>query len=137
MIANLSTEMYWTVMTAGFTAILWIPHVIQRVLEMGIIPGFSDPTHHLPTRAAWAQRAIRAHTNAIENLVVFAVLAVAIQLAGKSTATTALAAEVFFFARVAHYVIYALGLPWLRTIAFIVGFVCQMLLLTTLCGCYG
>lgn len=132
MINGLSPELCWAVLVAAFTSILWIPHVIQRVTEMGIIGGFSDPTHHVPTKAAWAQRAIRAHTNAVENLVVFGVLATAIQISGKGTATTALAAEIFFIARVVHYAIYVLGLPWMRTIAFVVGFICQLTLLRAL-----
>lgn len=131
-IDGLSPEMYWAVLTAGLTAVLWIPHVLQRVVEMGIIKGFSDPTHHIPTHADWAQRAIRAHANAVENLVVFGLLAVAIQMSGKSTPTTALSAEVFFAARVAHYVMYVFAVPWLRTAAFIIGFLCQVKLFLTL-----
>jgi uncharacterized MAPEG superfamily protein len=133
-VSALSSEMLWTVLTAGLTAILWVPHVVQRLIEMGILGGFRDPTHHVSTKGAWAQRSIRAHANAVENLVVFAVLATAIQVSGRGTATTACAAEVFFFARAAHYVIYALGLPWLRVCAFAVGFACQVVLFVTVLG---
>jgi uncharacterized MAPEG superfamily protein len=131
---GLSPEMFWTVLTAGLASVMWMPHVVQRLLEKGIVKGFRDPTHEAPTKAAWAQRAIRAHVNAVENLVVFAVLATAIQLSGKGTAATALAAEFFFFTRAAHYVIYALGLPWLRVCAFLIGFVCQIILFVALMG---
>jgi uncharacterized MAPEG superfamily protein len=41
---------------------------------------------------------------------------------------------VYFFARLAHYVIYTLGLPLLRTVAFFIGFVSQMVLAMTLFG---
>lgn len=125
---KLSPELYWAVLTAGLTAILWVPHVIQRILEMGLVKGFSDPTHHIATKAAWAQRAIRAHTNAIENLVVFGIFALAIQITGKGTDHTSLAAEVFFLSRIVHYVTYVLAIPYARAVSFIVGFVCQVTL---------
>lgn len=40
----------------------------------------------------------------------------------------------FFAARVAHAVIYTFGIPLLRTIAFFIGFVCQILLAGHLLG---
>jgi uncharacterized MAPEG superfamily protein len=130
--AELSPELYWAVLTAGFTALLWAPHVAQRLLEMGLVGGFRDPTHEAPTRAPWAQRSIRAHANAVENLVVFATLAIALQFTGRGTGATAMAAAIYFAARVAHYVIYTLGVPWLRAPMFLVGVGCQMTLLTAI-----
>ena len=71
---------------------------------------------------------MRAHTNAVENLVIFAPLVLALHATGASTPVTAGACTVYFFARLAHYVIYTLGLPLLRTLAFAIGFVAQMVL---------
>ncbi len=137
MTGTLSPELYWTTLAAGLTSIMWIPHVGQRLIEMGLIGAFRDPTHDAPTKAPWAQRSIRAHANAVENLAVFAVLAIAIQLAGCGTPTTAAAAELFFVARAAHYVIYTLAVPWLRAPMFLVGFFCQATLLARLLGWVG
>jgi uncharacterized MAPEG superfamily protein len=132
MTGTLSPELYWTVFAAAWTATLWIPYVLQRMVELGIWETFRDPTHHVPTKAAWAQRAMRAHANAIENLVVFGVLATAIQLSGRGTSLTSLAAEVFFLTRIAHYLLYALAVPWLRTVNFLFGFICQITLFVAL-----
>jgi len=41
----------------------------------------------------------------------------------------------FFFARAAHYTVYALGLPLVRTLLFIVGVGCQILLAGRLLQC--
>lgn len=128
----LTPELHWTVLTAGLTSVLWIPHILQRIVEMGPFAALRDPKHEIATKAPWAQRAIRAHANAVENLVVFAILAVAIQVSGSGTATTASAAALFFATRAAHYVVYALGLPWMRTPMFLIGFGCQMTLLSTI-----
>lgn len=75
-------------------------------------------------------RAKRAVANHIETLVVFTPLllvAVAAQLTGQ---VTALAAQLFFWGRLAHAALYLAGVPYLRTLAAavsIVGIVMLML----------
>ena len=69
----------------------------------------------------WAGRAKRAHLNMIENLVLFAALVLIAAAAGKASALTALGALVFFWARLAYAVIYVIGIPWLRTLAWFVS----------------
>jgi len=75
----------------------------------------------LPDMVGWAGRARRAHLNMIENLVLFAALVLIAAVAGKANATTAMGAMIFFWARLAYAVIYLIGLPWLRTLAWFVG----------------
>lgn len=124
----LSSELYWLVATAVFTSVLWAPHILQRIYEMKPYAAFRDPRHDHATQAPWAQRAIRAHSNAVENLVIVAVLVMAIEMSGAGTQATATAMMVYFYARVAHFAIYVLALPWLRTPMYLVGFACQMVL---------
>lgn len=130
----LSTELYWTVLTAALTSVLWIPYILQRIVELGPIEAFRDPRHEVATKAPWAQRAKNAHANMIENLLVFAIFAVAIQIIGAGNAATAIAAPLFFSARAAHYLVYSLGLPWVRTPLFLIGFGCQITLLVAILG---
>ena len=75
----------------------------------------------LPDMVGWAGRARRAHLNMIENLVLFAALVLIAAVAGKANATTAMGAMIFFWARLAYAVIYLIGIPWLRTLAWFVG----------------
>jgi len=75
----------------------------------------------LPDIVGWGGRARRAHLNMIENLVLFAVLVLIAAVAGKANATTALGAAIFFWARLAYAVIYLIGVPWLRTLAWFVS----------------
>ncbi len=127
-------ELYWAVLTALFTSMLWVPHIIQRIYEMKPYAALRDPRHDEDTKAPWAQQAIRAHTNAIENLVIFATFAVAINALDAGTDLTARAAALFFAARVGHYGVYVMGLPWLRTPLYLLGFACQSVLGLTLLG---
>ncbi len=50
-------------------------------------------------------------------------LVVAIHLAGKANAMTAFWTMSFFWLRLAHAVVYLLGIPYLRTLIFTLGYV--------------
>jgi uncharacterized MAPEG superfamily protein len=50
-----------------------------------------------------------------KSLTIFAALVLVAQVAGKSNATTALGAQLFFWSRLAYAPVYVIGIPWLRT----------------------
>ncbi len=77
----------------------------------------------MPPLTGWAGRAQRAHRNMLESLVLFAILVLVAQVAGKANATTALGAQLFFWGRLAYAAIYVAGIPWLRTGAWAVSIV--------------
>jgi hypothetical protein len=58
-----------------------------------------------------------AHVNAVENLVIFAPLVLTARALGIATAVTAFACALYFWSRLAHVVIYTLGIPVLRTLS--------------------
>lgn len=132
---TLTPELYWLVLTTALTGVLWIPYIINRVMELGPPPMSWYPRPDPPPKAPWAARAVRAHINAVENLVIFAPLALAIHVTSSGTRITATASMIYFLARVAHFVIGVLGVPIpFRTAAFVVGFLAQMALAATLLG---
>ena len=53
---------------------------------------------------------------------------------GRSTQSTVIACAVYFWARLAHVIIYALGIPVLRTLAFAAGFAAQVALVAAVFG---
>jgi uncharacterized MAPEG superfamily protein len=69
----------------------------------------------------FAGRARRAHRNMLESLPLFIALVLIAQIAAKADATTLLGAQLFFWGRVAHWLIYLAGIPWLRTAAWAVS----------------
>ena len=71
-------------------------------------------------------------TNAIENLVVFAALVLIADAANVSNATTVLACQIYFWARLVHLLAYTFAIPWVRTLAFAAGFFCQIALILQL-----
>jgi uncharacterized MAPEG superfamily protein len=85
------------------------------------LPTLAGNREGLPDMMGWAGRARRAHLNMIENLVLITAIS------GKANATTAMGAMIFFcamiffWARLAYAVIYLIGIPWLRTLAWFVS----------------
>ena len=128
----LTTELYWLELTVMMTALFWLPYILNRVIETGVWSSLGVPKIH--PEAPWAQRLMRAHVNAVENLVVFAPLILIVQITGVNSATTAIASTAYFFARLAHMITYTLAVPVVRTLAFLGGFLCQMTLAFTLLG---
>lgn len=62
-----------------------------------------------------ALRASRAANNMKENLLLFAVLLLAARVAGVGSDKLVLPAQIFFYARLAYFPVYVLGITWIRT----------------------
>lgn len=129
---QISTELYWLTLTLITTALFWIPTIVNRIAETGVWATLMPP--QLQPKAQWAERLKRAHANAVENLVIFAPLVLAIQIVGVNTAITTSACMIYFFARLVHVAAYIAAIPLVRTLAFTAGFFSQMALGLTLLG---
>ena len=122
-------ELFWLAMTATMTGLFWIPYGLNRTVRRGIPGIFLTPRmEEAPVEAEWAQRARRAHYNAVENLVVFTALIVTAHLAGVTNPTTAFAAALYFWARLGHFVVLTLGIPYARTAIWTVSWVAELII---------
>ena len=101
--------------------------VSGATLQVGL-PSLAGNRDNLPALTGWAGRARRAHRNMLENIVLFAALVLVAHAAGISNAMTLLGAQLFFWGRLAHAVIYVAGIPWLRTAAWAVSAVGMVLI---------
>ncbi len=120
----MSPEVKYLALTALLTASLWIPYIVAQVVTNGVLEAqnYVDPTQRpVPL---WGQRAYRAHLNAVETFAPFAALVVLIQITGKNDWMTAFWATSFFWLRLAHAIIFLAAVPFLRTIIFVLGYVC-------------
>lgn len=124
----MSRELFWLTMTVILTGLLWLPYIIDRIMVRGLMKTLDNPSSKDKPQSPWAQRLYFAHTNAVDNLVIFAPLVLILDSLGRQTQTTAIACAVYFWARLAHAIVYALGVPVLRTLAFAVGFLAQAVL---------
>lgn len=130
----MSKEIYWLALTLLLTALMALPYVLNRIMVRGLMGAMANPAPGDRPQAEWANRAQRAHTNAVENLVVFAPAVLAVQAAGVGNEMTALACAVYFFARLGHYVVYAAGVPGLRTLTYGAGLAATVYLIARVLG---
>jgi uncharacterized MAPEG superfamily protein len=124
----MSTEIFWLVLTVAMTGLFWVPYILDRITVRGLMRAMANPSPADKAQSPWAERMMAAHTNAVENLVIFAPLVLVTQVLSIATATTAFACALYFWSRLAHVVVYTLGIPGLRTLSFAAGFVAQVLL---------
>ncbi len=129
-----SPELFWLVLSVLISALYWVPYILNEIVRAGLFGAMASKQPWSIELAGWAQRARRAHANQVENLVIFAPLAMLVPLLGLSSEATALAAMIFFVARLAHFVVYTLGVPVLRTLTFFIGVGCQVYLAIVLLG---
>ena len=123
----MTAELMYLVAITLLTALMWVPYILDRLAVRGLADAVGYPESPKP-QTPWAKRMMAAHSNAIENLVIFATLVLAAHAAGISNNATILACVVYFWARVVHFVAYTFAVPWVRTLAFAVGFVAQVTL---------
>jgi uncharacterized MAPEG superfamily protein len=119
------TELLYLVLVTALTGLLWVPYIIDRVLVRGLTDAVGYPEDPKP-QSPWARRLMKAHANAAENLVVFAPLVLLANALGVTGAAIGASAIAYFWARVIHAVAYTFAIPWVRTLAFTVGFLAQV-----------
>ena len=123
----MTIELTYLTWVVTLTALMWVPYILNMIVVRGLVDAVGYPDDPKPM-APWATRMKAAHYNAVENLVVFGALVLIAHAGGVSNDATTLACAIYFWSRVVHLVVYTLGIPWIRTLAFAVGLGCQLTL---------
>ena len=108
------TSLSWVL---ALQLVMWVPYILNQIAVRGLVNAVSYPENPPPI-APWAERMKKAHYNAVENLVVFAALVLMANAIGVTNDMTVLACDIYFWARVAHLLLYTFAVPWGRTLAF-------------------
>lgn len=130
----MTKELLWLTLTVILTGLMWVPYILDRIMARGLMGAMDNPKRGDKPQSPWAQRLYFAHTNAVENLIIFAPLVLILDAQGHSTESTVIACAVYFWARLAHAIVYTMGVPVLRTLAFTVGFLAQAALALAVFG---
>ncbi len=122
----------WLIVALAFTAVLWMPYVLHRMVRIGIVRTLGNPSPQDDAeQAPWALRARAAHANAVANIAHFAPIALlAVHFGAANDGTATSASAVFVAGRVVHYLAYAAGALGLRTVSFLVAFAAEGVLLS-------
>lgn len=128
---EMSIELHLLVWSVALCVAQMLIAVITAQTQVGLPPLIGN-REGFPVLTGIAGRASRAHENMVANLVLFAALALVVAVSGRANETTALGAQLFFWARVAYAVIYLIGIPWARTAAWAVSIVGLVLIFVQL-----
>jgi uncharacterized MAPEG superfamily protein len=116
----MSIELSYLAMTGAFTLIVLVIQAGLAAMQHGIgaLAGNRDGL----VATGMAARAERALNNSIVALALITPAILIVHLTGQSNSSTELAVRLFLLARVAYVAIYLIGVPYLRTAAWMVGF---------------
>lgn len=119
----MKTELFYLLLTAILTGVLWIPVVIGYTSSRGPLKPSDYKRASTTPLPDWVNRANRAHMNAVENIGPFAAVVLIAHATGVSTGVTVACAAVYFYARLVHAVLHitGFGLFMARTVVFTVG----------------
>ncbi|MCH8071094.1 MAG: MAPEG family protein [Proteobacteria bacterium] len=121
----MTSELMSLTWVTTLTALMWMPYILNLIAVRGLMDAVGYPEDPKPL-SPWAAKMKAAHSNAVENLVVFAALVLIANAADVSNAVTVLACQIYFWARLVHLLSYTFAIPWVRTLAFVAGFGCQV-----------
>lgn len=130
----LSLELRLLVYAAFICLLLWVPYILAGIMTHGLPRMVGYGVSREEGVPEWAKRAYRAHLNLVENLAPFAVLVLVAHVTNVHSDLTIWGAQLFFYARLVQIVVTWAGVPWVRTLAFAVGWVGNLLIFAALMG---
>ena len=124
-------ELVWLLWAVALTFVQMLVAVTGATLQVGL-PALAGNREGLAPCTGWAGRAQRAHHNMLESLVLFAALVLVAVVTDKTNSTTLLGAQLFVWARLVYALVYLAGIPWLRTLVWLVSVVGLVLIFVQL-----
>ena len=94
---------------------------MARTAELGVKWNAGPRDAEVPPPGKIAGRLIRAQSNLFETLPIFAAAVIMAHIAGKDGALTALGAHLYFFGRLIYLPLYAFGVPYIRSLVWLVA----------------
>jgi uncharacterized MAPEG superfamily protein len=125
----MSTELTMLVYATALLIVVVLVQAVAGIVANGLATQAGN-RDNLPPMKTFHGRCSRTVLNHIEGLAMFAPLVLVAALKDVSTPMTVLGSQLFFYSRVAHAILYWLGVPWLRAGAWgvsIVGIVMMLL----------
>jgi uncharacterized MAPEG superfamily protein len=129
----MTVELTMLVYSVALLFVLILVQAAAGVLAQGL-PEMAGSRDGLPEPKPFQARTKRIVDNHREGLALFAPLVLVAALAHVSTPTTVLGAQLFFYARIAHALLYVTGVPWVRPLAWGAGIVGTVMIFAALVG---
>lgn len=129
----MTTELTMLTYSVALLVFLVLFQAVTGVRAQGAIP-LAGPRDGLPAPTGFHARMLRVVDNHREGLTMFAPLVLIAALANVHSPNTVLGAQLFFYSRVVHAVLYIVGVPMVRPIAWVVGVIGTVMILLALLG---
>ena len=94
---------------------------MARTAELGATWNAGPRDEATPPPGRLDGRLMRAHANLFETLPLFAAAVIMAHVAGKDGVLTSLGAHVYFFGRLVYLPLYAFGVPYVRSLVWLVA----------------
>ena len=75
-----------------------------------------------------ARRAKCAHANMMENLPLVIALVLVVHLSNRVNSVSLFGEQLFFWARLLHAIVYVIGIPWVRTLLWVISLIGMLLI---------
>ena len=128
----MTVELWWLGWAVALGLIYLLVAVGFSLWQRGLVWNASTREIEAKPLDSYGARADRASRNFLETFAFFAAATLAVVLAHKNGAQTILAAQIYFWARVAYLPVYLIGIPYLRTAIWIVSLAGIVLMLAAL-----
>ena len=129
----MSVELTMLTYSVGLLFVLVFVQALAGIRAQGAVP-LANSRDGLPPPSGFHARMKRVVDNHREGLTMFAPLVLAAAVAGVSSGTTVLGAQLFFYSRVAHAVLYIFGVQMVRPLAWAVGLAGTVMVFAALVG---
>lgn len=126
----MQTAYYYLALSGVLTALLWTPYILSRLITWGLPAFLNSYPDQTPAQPEWAQRAQRVHLNMVETMPAFIAVVVAAGLMGDDSlaGVVAMWAQVFFYARIVHAIVFSFAIPYLRTPSYLVSWLAILMI---------
>jgi len=116
----MTIELTMLVYSVALLFVLILVQALAGVLAQGL-PAMVGSRDHLGEPGVLQARTKRVVDNHREGLLLFAPLVLTAAVTEVTTEWTVLGAQLFFYSRVAHALLYLTGVPWIRPLAWAAG----------------
>ena len=129
----MSIELTMLALSVARLFVLVIIQSLAGVQAQGLFV-MAGPRDDLPASKPWQARTLRCVDNHREGLIMFAPLVLIAADLGVSNTLTVWGAQLFFYSRVAHAVVYLAGLPLIRPVFWTIGLIGTAMIFAALFG---
>jgi len=129
----MTIELQMLVYSTALLIVLVLAQAVTGVSSAGLMP-LVGPRDNLPPPKTFHARMLRVVDNHREGLTMFAPLVLVLALAQISNQWTQFGAQLFFYSRVVHAVLYIAAVPLVRPLAWTVGVVGTVMMLLAALG---